>query len=130
LATVERDLPDLILLDLKMPEMPGIEVLEALRTKARDAVEVMKLGAYDFLIKPVDIEGVEPVVDRALEYLLLRRQVAWVAEYDADQYGLAGFVANSASMENLLAQVRDAAQNLKTTVLLMGKSGTGKEFLA
>jgi len=43
---------------------------------------------------------------------------------------LAGLVVNSALMENLLAQVRNAAQNLKTTVLLMGESGTGKEFLA
>jgi two-component system response regulator AtoC len=56
--------------------------------------------------------------------------VAYAAEHDADQYGFAGLVASSASMKHLLAQVRDAAQNPKTTVLLTGETGAGKEFLA
>ena len=92
LAAVEKSLPtlpDLILLDLKMPGRTGLETLEALRAKAKDAlviiltsygtveeaVEAMKLGAYDFVIKTVDLQLVEPVVNRALEYLALRRQV-------------------------------------------------------
>jgi len=93
LAAVEQslpNLPDLILLDLKMPGRTGLETLEALRAKAKDAlvivltsygtveeaVEAMKLGAYDFVIKTVDLQLVEPVVNRALEYLALRRQAA------------------------------------------------------
>jgi two-component system response regulator AtoC len=93
LAAVEQslpNLPDLILLDLKMPGRTGLETLEALRAKAKDAliiiltsygtveeaVEAMKLGAYDFVIKTVDLQLVEPVVNRALEYLALRRQTA------------------------------------------------------
>ena len=93
LTAVEQglpNLPDLILLDLKMPGRTGLETLEALRTKTQDAVviiltaygtveeavEAMKLGAYDFIIKTVDLQLVEPVVNRALEYLALRRQVA------------------------------------------------------
>ncbi len=91
LTAVEQGLPtlpDLILLDLKMPGKTGLETLEALRAKAKDtliiiltsygtveeAVEAMKLGAYDFVIKTVDLQLVEPVVNRALEYLALRRQ--------------------------------------------------------
>ena len=93
LAAIEQSLPslpDLILLDLKMPGKSGLETLEALRKKAQDAlviiltsygtveeaVEAMKLGAYDFVIKTVDLQLVEPVVNRALEYLALRRQAA------------------------------------------------------
>ena len=91
LAAVEQGLPtlpDLILLDIKMPGRSGLEILAALRAKAKDAVviiltsygtveeavEAMKLGAYDFIIKTVDLQLVEPVVNRALEHLALRRQ--------------------------------------------------------
>ena len=93
LAAVEKglpNLPDLILLDVRMPGRTGLEILEVLRAKARDAVviiltsygtveeavEAMKLGAYDFIIKTVDLQLVEPVVNRALEYVALRRQAA------------------------------------------------------
>ena len=92
LTAVEQGLPalpDLILLDIKMPGRSGLEILAALRAKAKDAVviiltsygtveeavEAMKLGAYDFIIKTVDLQLVEPVVSRALEHLALRRQV-------------------------------------------------------
>ena len=97
LAAVEQDIPDLVLVDMKMPGKTGIETLEALRAKSRDivvvlltaygtveeAVEAMKLGAYDFIIKTVDLQLVEPVVNRALEHAL-RRQVADVTKDKAD----------------------------------------------
>lgn len=144
LEALEHDTPDLILLDLKMPDISGIEILKKLQQKSsqipvvmltsygtvQDAVEAMKLGAYDFLIKTIDLDGVEPVIDRALELLSLRRRVAFEMEHEGSQYAFSNLVAHSASMQKLIAQVRDVAQNPKATVLLMGETGTGKEFIA
>ena len=100
LAAIENglpNLPDLILLDLKMPGKSGLEILEAIRKKSHDAmvviltaygtveeaVEAMKMGAYDFIIKTVDLKMVDPVVNRALETLALRRQVGNAAKDNA-----------------------------------------------
>jgi two-component system, NtrC family, response regulator AtoC len=88
LSAAEQDMPDLVLVDMKMPGRTGLETLEALRAKSRDvvvvmltaygtveeAVEAMKLGAYDFIIKTVDLALVEPVVGRALEHASRVRQ--------------------------------------------------------
>ena len=144
LAAVEHDVPDLILLDLKMPGLSGLEVLKTLREKApralvilltaygaiEDAVEAMKHGAYDFLIKTVDLQNIDPVVDRALEFLSVQRRLAYETEHLAGRYSITNMVAESPLMRALLGQVRDVAQNAKTTVLLEGETGTGKEFLA
>lgn len=144
LEGLERETPDLILLDLKMPGLPGIETLKALRQKAphalvimltaygtvQDAVEAMKLGAYDFLIKTIDLESMDPVIDRALELLALRHRVQFEMEHEGDQFALSNLVAFSPAMQQVVAQARDVAQNPRATVLLLGETGTGKEFMA
>ncbi len=144
LKALERDHPDLVLLDLKMTGMSWLDTLKHLRPLAphtlvimltaygtiQDAVEAMKQGAYDFLIKTVDLEGIDPVVDRALEFLTLRRRVEYEREDEDSQYALSNLEAHSPAMRQLLAQVRDVAENPKVTVLLQGETGTGKEFLA
>jgi two-component system, NtrC family, response regulator AtoC len=144
LSAAEQDMPDLVLVDMKMPGRTGLETLEALRAKSRDvvviiltaygtveeAVEAMKLGAYDFIIKTVDLAAVEPVVGRALEHVVLRRRLAYAAESEASQYGLDTFASSSPLMRSLLTQVHDVAQNPTATVFLFGEIGTGKEFLS
>jgi two-component system response regulator AtoC len=144
LDALDRETPDLILLDLKMPGLSGLETLRTLRQKApqalviiltaygtvQDAVAAMKLGAYDFLIKTIDLESLDPVIDRALELLTLRARVRYEAEHDGDRYALTNLVAASPSMQQFLGQLRDVAQNPKATVLLLGETGTGKEFIA
>ncbi len=144
LAAVEHDPPDLILLDLKMPGMDGIEVLEALHSKSRDtlvilltaygtvedAVEAMKLGAFDFLIKTIDLENVEEVINHAIEYMLLRRRVSYESQHQADQYDLSNLIAYSPTMKTLVGQLRDLVDLPSVPILLMGETGTGKEFMA
>lgn len=144
LDAVEQDPPDLILLDLKMPGMDGIQVLEALRSKAHDAlvvlltaygtvedaVEAMKLGAFDFLIKTVDFEDVERVISRAIDQILLWRRVSYGHQHQAEQYNLNDLTAYSPAMKALVGHLRHLAQLPNVPVLLMGETGTGKEFLA
>lgn len=144
LVALDHDLPDIILLDLKMTGMSGIETLKQVRAKTQqslvilltaygtveDAVEAMRLGAYDFLIKSVDLSGVEPVVDRALEYLTLRRRIDFETQDRSNRFALQNLVSNSPSMRELVGQIQEMTQNHKTTVLLFGETGTGKEFVA
>ena len=127
-----------------MPGMGGLETLRQLRPLApqtliimltaygtvEDAVEAMRLGAYDFLIKSVDLSAVDPVVDRALEFLALRQRLEFSLEDQNSPYALSNVDARSPAMQLLLGQVRDVAQNAKSSVLLQGETGTGKEFLA
>ena len=99
LQALDHEVPDLMLLDVKMPGLSGLEALKACRAKApfalvimltaygtvQDAVEAMKLGAYDFVIKTVDLDGMEQVLDRALELLALRRRMTYQTEQDMDR---------------------------------------------
>ncbi len=144
LAGIRQEIPDLILLDLRMPGLSGLETLGQLRPLAphslvilltaygtvQDAVDAMKLGAYDFLIKSVDLEGIDPVINRALDLLSLRRQFEEDREHQGHQYQFANLEAHSPAMKQLIGQVREVAENPKPSVMLLGETGTGKEFMA
>ena len=144
LQALDHEAPDVMLLDVKMPGLSGLETLKACRAKApfalvimltaygtvQDAVEAMKLGAYDFVIKTVDLDGMDQVLDRALELFTLRRRLSFQNEQDRNQYAMDQLIADSAAMKSLLEQIREVANNPKSTVLLLGETGTGKEFVA
>jgi DNA-binding NtrC family response regulator len=141
LTAIRKDVPDLVLLDLQMPKMGGIEVLRALRKEEinvpvivitahgsiETAVEAMKEGAYDFITKPVDANHFDIVVRKALEREGLKRELELFFE-DADKrYRLV--VGRSAKMRETAETAKKAATS-KATVLLLGESGTGKEIFA
>jgi DNA-binding NtrC family response regulator len=141
LNAIRRDLPDLVLLDLQMPRMGGMEVLRTLRKEGIDvptivitahgsietAVEAMKEGAYDFIAKPIDANHFDIVVRKALERQGLKRELELFSE-DADKrYRL--IIGKSEKMKEAVETARKAAAS-NATVLLLGESGTGKEVFA
>ena len=141
LAAIQQEVPSLILLDLQMPGMSGMEVLRRLRQDGVDipivvvtahgsietAVEAMKEGAYDFVPKPIDPKHLEIVVQKALEREGLKRDVEILTEETDKRYRL--IVGKSAKMSEAVDTAKKAAAS-KATVLLLGESGTGKEIFA
>jgi len=141
LAAIQQEVPALMLLDLQMPRMDGMELLRTLRKDGIEipvivitaygsieaAVEAMKEGAYDFIPKPFDPKHLEIVVRKALEREGLRREVEILTEEADKRYHLV--VGKSTKMNQVVDTAKRAAAS-KATVLLLGQSGTGKEIFA
>jgi DNA-binding NtrC family response regulator len=137
------DPPDAVLLDLMMPEVDGVEVLKEITrlhpqlpvlmiTADNDiqrAVELTKLGAYDYLVKPVDQERLLTTLDRALSHGSLEREVARLKEELSDRYHLRNIVGSSAAMRKVYNQIEKVLES-EITVFIGGESGTGKELVA
>ncbi len=136
--------PDVILLDLRLPDQSGLEVLKQLRAldaripvvfvtlsrSAEAAIEAMRHGAYDYLLKPLDLQQLDRVVGAALKVARLMREPAVVAETppDDDLPGEAIIGCCPAMQEAYKAIGRVADQTFP--VLITGESGTGKELVA
>ncbi|MFN3483892.1 MAG: sigma-54-dependent transcriptional regulator, partial [Planctomycetota bacterium] len=143
-AVLDRLVPDLMLLDLKLPDTDGLTVLRNVLAAHPDlpvilitaystvdtAVEAMKLGAYDYISKPFNMDELAITVKRALEASALRREVAEQARERKARYGIHTLVGRSKAMQEILALIRKIAQSQATTVLIRGESGTGKDVIA
>lgn len=141
LELLERQSPQMVLLDIEMPGMSGLEVLKEIRRREMDvtvvmitaygtiegAVQAMKEGAYDFIPKPFEPDHIALIAEKALERQRLRREVELLSQQVCERYHLK--VGPSASMKQALDSARKAAGS-RSTVLLLGESGTGKELFA
>jgi two-component system response regulator AtoC len=144
LELFEKYKPELVLLDLMLPGISGIEVLKRMKEAEREtivimmsayeilekAVESMKLGAYDYLLKPFKINDLKNTIRRALETLSLRIRVMEHLEGEKGRYYFGKISAESKKMKDVIEMAKRVAASDKTTVLLQGESGTGKELLA
>ena len=141
LDTFQRVRPDVVLLDLHLPDASGLVVLESLRREGaavilltgqgdiETAVQAMQLGAENFLTKPIDMTHLAAAIARVTEKVRLSRQNARLRTLDHEREGLASLGVSSA-MQALARQIELLAASERSTVLLGGESGTGKGWVA
>lgn len=143
IITVKSEEPDLIFLDIIMPEKDGMQALKEIRgmhpqipvimltaTKTlKTAVEAMKLGAYDYITKPFDVEELKLIAQKALESRDLRRENRRLQGEVEERYHFDNIIGKSKEMRDIYATIRQIAEK-NSTVLIHGESGTGKELVA
>jgi DNA-binding NtrC family response regulator len=144
LRLARNESPDLVLLDVRLPDASGIDVLEQIK-KANDARAIimitadpqledvktaLKLGAYDFVGKPLDFDELSVAVKNALETTRLRNEVETLRGEVRRRAGYHNIIGVSAKMADLLGFVSKVATSEATTILIQGESGTGKDLVA
>jgi two-component system NtrC family response regulator len=143
LGLIEEETPELVITDLKMPGLSGLELLKKIRQSypqttvlmitafgtVQTAVEAMKAGAYDYITKPMDYEELVLVVNRAMERQELLEEVRSLRLNLDEKYGFESIIGRSTVLLHVLEIASRVAQR-DSTVLIRGETGTGKELLA
>jgi two-component system response regulator AtoC len=143
LAALASEQIDLVLTDVRLPGMSGIDLLERLRENdasipvvvltaygtIQDAVRAMRLGAFDYLLKPFELDALEAIVRKALELRQVRAENRYLRERLHGAVGERQMLAVSPAMRQVLARVAQVAAT-PTTVLITGETGVGKEVVA
>jgi two-component system, NtrC family, response regulator AtoC len=137
--------PDVVFADVRLPGMSGIELLRRIRDfdsaipviimtaygTIEGAVEAVKLGAFDYMKKPVDLQELKLLADRARETALMKQELSYYRRKAASELPFAGILGTSARMQVLMEQVRQvAALDELPPVLITGETGTGKGLIA
>ncbi|MEN6626235.1 MAG: sigma-54 dependent transcriptional regulator [Candidatus Sumerlaeia bacterium] len=146
IGRISAHAPDLVICDLKMPEVDGMEVLKTARAApnppevilltafgtVETAVDALKLGAFNYLTKPVNLKDLRAQVERALEHRAMRRDIGRLrrrVEVQAQPEPPSGSIVESRAMRELMAMVERLAPT-QSNVLIEGESGVGKELVA
>ncbi|MCX7017876.1 MAG: sigma-54 dependent transcriptional regulator [bacterium] len=143
LRIVRNNTVDVLITDLKMPVLDGMSLLERVRNESpattvvvltghgtvESAVDAMKHGAYDYLIKPINIDELNLLVERILNNRSMAEENEQLRQNLHDKYGFENIIGKSDAMMAIFSKVRTVAAS-RANVLLYGESGTGKEIIA
>ncbi|HEY7864264.1 MAG TPA: sigma-54 dependent transcriptional regulator, partial [Thermoanaerobaculia bacterium] len=142
IAIAKRE-PDLVLCDLMVPDGSGIDLLKEVKaqdssiafimitahTSTKSAVEALKLGAFDYIAKPFDIEELKIIVRKAVERKELEDENLHLRSALEERFTFANIIGKSSKMQEIFSIVQRIARTM-STVLISGESGTGKELIA
>jgi len=140
---IKEHAPDVILLDIILPDLDGLKVLEIIKQNDPDAivimitatktvktaVEAMKLGAYDYVTKPFEVDELRLMISRSLSTQALEKEVQYLRKEVDKNFGFGNIIGKSDVMKEIFNVIRQIADS-KSTVLIMGESGTGKELVS
>jgi len=143
IAAMKKNFPDLVLLDIGLPGMNGVAALERIKDLNPDTpvimitayediktvVSTMKLGAYDYVVKPIHLDALELTVRNALETIRLRKDVQALQETYLRE-NLPYFIGESNAIQDVMEFIGMVAKSPDTPILIVGETGTGKELIA
>jgi DNA-binding NtrC family response regulator len=144
LKQVGEEIPDLVLLDIQLPGINGLDVLEKIKEidesiivimvtalgVVETAVKAMRIGAHDYVNKPFNLDELAIVIKKALETGELKKEVTHLRSEQIKKHGLANIIGGSRHMANVLSMVDKVAKSDAGTIMIQGESGTGKELIA
>ncbi len=144
LSRLSHDTPDIMLVDLQLPGIDGLELLEKVKDRSQNievviitghadvpsAVKAIKLGARDYIKKPFDLDEISIIVQKAVSARKMDEHLAYLHKEEQTRLGFGEIIGTSDAIKKVFEFVRHVSQTPKTTVLIRGETGTGKELVA